>query len=254
MVKIIILAAGEGKRLRPHTLDKPKCMVKIQDLALIECQLAVINSCKIEDVTIVGGYKFELLENLKVNKIFNPQFAGTNMVNTLLCAKDQLEGEVIISYGDIVYSKDILLKAMEFKGSIGVVADVNWRAYWEARSSDPLSDAESFKVNSVGNIIDIGNRVASVESIPAQYIGLTKLSPDGIKIFETTFQKCRNRGSINGKRVESAYMTDLIQEIIFSGHKVSPIFINSDWIEVDTTDDLNNPISKSRITSIMNDL
>ena len=254
MVKVIILAAGEGKRLRPHTLEKPKCMVKIQDRPLIECQLAVIDSCKIEDVTIVGGYKFEFLKHLKVEKIFNSEFLGTNMVTTLFCAKDRLEGEIIISYGDIVFSKDILLKVLEFKGEIGVVADVNWRAYWEARSSDPLSDAESFKVNSVGNIVDIGNQAASLESIPAQYIGLTKLSSDGSKILKATFQKCRDKGSINGKRVESAYMTDLIQEVILTGHKVSPIFVDSDWIEVDTIEDLNNPTSKSRLTSIMNGL
>ena len=67
------------------------------------------------------------------------------MVTTLFCAKDQLEDEIIISYGDIVYSKDILL-------SFGV----QWRDwccqrfkledYWEARSSDPLSDAKALRL------------------------------------------------------------------------------------------------------------
>ena len=254
MVRVIILAAGEGKRLRPHTLEKPKCMVKIQDKPILECQLAAIDSCKIEDVIIVGGYKFELLKHLKVEKIFNPDFLGTNMVTTLFCAKDRLEGEIIISYGDIVYSEDILLKALEFKGEIGIVADVNWRDYWETRSSDPLSDTESFKVNSAGNIVDIGNCVSSMDSIPAQYIGLTKLSSGGSKILKAIFQKCKDKGSINGKRVENAYMTDLIQEVILSGHKVSPIFVDSNWIEIDTVEDLKNPTSKSRLASIMNNL
>ena len=37
-------------------------------------------------------------------------------------------------------------------------------------------------------------------------------------------------------------MTDLIQEVILSGY--GPIFVDSDWIEIDTVEDLNNPTSK----------
>ena len=109
-------------------------------------------------------------------------------------------------------------------------------------------------MNSAGNIVDIGNYVSSMENIPAQYIGLTKLSSDGTKILTATLQKCIDKGSINGKRVENAYMTDLIQEVILSGHKVSPIFVDSSWIEIDTVEDLKNPTSKSRLVSIMNNL
>jgi len=34
--KVILLVAGEGKRLRPYTLDRPKCMVEIDGISLID--------------------------------------------------------------------------------------------------------------------------------------------------------------------------------------------------------------------------
>ena len=42
--KVILLVAGEGKRLRPYTLDRPKCMVEIDGESLISHQLGVLRS------------------------------------------------------------------------------------------------------------------------------------------------------------------------------------------------------------------
>ena len=39
--KVIILAAGEGKRLRPYTADRPKCLVEINDVSLIDRQIKI---------------------------------------------------------------------------------------------------------------------------------------------------------------------------------------------------------------------
>ena len=41
-MRVIILAAGEGKRLRPYTDDKPKCMVELAGNSLLSYQLSTI--------------------------------------------------------------------------------------------------------------------------------------------------------------------------------------------------------------------
>lgn len=254
MIKLFILAAGEGKRLRPFTKDKPKCMVNLEYKPLIEWQLSVIEKLNLKDITVVGGYKFQSLKNLGTKLVYNPLFASTNMVSTLFCVEEKLEGNIIVSYGDIVYSKEILSSAINFNGDIGIVADLNWKTYWENRSDDPLSDAESFKVNENGHIIDIGNKEDKLENIQAQYIGLTKLSKKGVAILRETFKRCKSLGFANGKKIEQAYMTDLIQEMIFSGYKVQPIYIDNPWIEIDTIEDLNSEVTKNRLNSIIKNL
>ena len=106
--KVILLVAGEGNRLRPYTEDRPKCMVEIGGVSLIERQLKVLRSEGLNNIVMIGGYKLEMLKKYGTQIRDNPRFFETNMVWTLFSAKDELEGEIIISYGDIVYSKEIL--------------------------------------------------------------------------------------------------------------------------------------------------
>ena len=57
-MKVIILAAGQGTRLRPLTDDRPKCMVEVNGRSIIERQLDTMHACGIsdEDITIICGY------------------------------------------------------------------------------------------------------------------------------------------------------------------------------------------------------
>ena len=62
-MKVIILAAGQGTRLRPLTDEVPKCMVKLNSKSLIERQIESIKACGVleQDIYILTGYKEEKL-------------------------------------------------------------------------------------------------------------------------------------------------------------------------------------------------
>jgi len=49
----IILAAGQGNRLKPLTNDKPKCLVKLFGKSLLNWQLDIFQKLKINDISIV---------------------------------------------------------------------------------------------------------------------------------------------------------------------------------------------------------
>ena len=61
-MKAIILAAGEGIRLRPYTLDRPKCLVELVGKSLLEHQLAALRAAGITDITMVTGYRANQIE------------------------------------------------------------------------------------------------------------------------------------------------------------------------------------------------
>ena len=69
-MKVLILAAGEGKRLRPYTNEIPKCMVKLAGYPLLSYQLASIEKCNIsiDDIALVGGYKMGALGKFNLKK------------------------------------------------------------------------------------------------------------------------------------------------------------------------------------------
>ena len=96
-MKIIILAAGIGSRLRSLTNDKPKCIVKLFNETLIERQIKIFHSCNINDITIVTGYGSELIDIPDVNYVKNENYETTNMNESLFCALEPSNSPVLVT-------------------------------------------------------------------------------------------------------------------------------------------------------------
>ena len=248
--KVILLVAGEGKRLRPYTLDRPKCMVEIDGISLIDRQLSVLKAEGLDNIVMVGGYKSEMLKREGVKLKLNPRYYETNMVWTMFCAEEELEGGVIVSYGDIVYSREILQALLESTADIAVIIDKEWEGYWRARNEDPLDDAETLKLRADGTISEIGQKPKSLSEIEGQYMGLMKFSVKGIKQIKEIFHTAVESGELLGKSVESAYMTDLLQAVIDLKFPVHSVLIDKYWIEVDTVSDLHSENTRIRIDKL----
>lgn len=253
-LKAIILAAGEGTRLRPYTLDRPKCMVEVDGVSLLDRQLAVLATEAITPVILIGGYRIEMLKRPGVEIRENPRYAETNMVWTLFCAEDDLEGDVLLCYGDIVYSHDILQNLLNSKAEISVAIDLDWESYWRARNENPLDDAETLKLSSDGQILEIGQRPTSMKEIEGQYMGLIKFSAKGIKQLQSAFHAAKLKGDVRGKPLEKTYMTDLLQNMIDSGIRLDAVTVNGGWVEVDTVSDLESEVTRNRLKLIDNGL
>lgn len=249
--RTIILAAGEGTRLRPYTYELPKCMVKINGKSLIDRQLNVLSNLDLEDVVIIGGYKADMLTGKSKILIKNDQYKDTNMLWTLFCGEELLQDEIIVSYGDIVYSEEVLEKLLKSKADISVIVDNEWHSYWKSRIDNPLDDAETLKINKDGKICEIGQKPDHISDIEGQYIGLMKFSAKGISIIKKLF-KTESDGSTSflKRNLRNAYMTDFLQALIDSGEEIHPIYINGDWVEIDTVEDLNSSVTVERLKSI----
>ena len=126
-MKIIILAAGQGTRLRPYTNDRPKCMVELAGKPLLHHQLTVIEGAgfSLDNIALVGGYLKERLNAPGTHLYENSHYATTNMVSTLFCAEQFMSpGEdLLICYGDIVYEPKVLEKLLETEGEVVIAAD-----------------------------------------------------------------------------------------------------------------------------------
>lgn len=118
-MKAVILAAGQGTRLRPLTNDKPKCLVEVAGKPLLEHQLAAMHACGLRDIHIVGGYRADQLDRPGITLHINRRFAETNMVATLFAAENIMLGEsdLIITLSD--QARDICLRNGFNLGSAG---------------------------------------------------------------------------------------------------------------------------------------
>lgn len=241
-MKVIILAAGQGTRLRPLTDDKPKCMVEYNNKPIINYILDTIKSCGINDMAIVDGYKRDVLhEHLKdenVTYFTNYNFDSTNMVSTLFNAKDFMDDDIIISYADIIYKKEVMESLIASEDDFSVVVDKDWIKLWSIRMDNPLNDAETLKIED-GKIVELGKKPNTYEDIEGQYIGLIKISKSAIKKVINFYEGLDKDKLYDGKDYDNMYMTSLIQMIIDDLMDVKPVFINGGWVEIDSVDDLN---------------
>jgi choline kinase len=251
MTKAIILAAGQGKRLHPYTINLPKCMVEIGGKPLVQYQIDVLRNAGIQDINFVGGYMIEKLKSFNIPIYENRFFDSTNMLFSLFCAKELFnhKEDLIISYGDIVYSPEILKQLIESTLPISVVIDENWKEYWESRFENVLDDAESLVLKNGDEIVEIGSRITNVSQIQGQYVGLIKLSGIGRDIFLQNYELLKSM-LVNGKEFSNAYMTDFLQELINRGEKVNAIKTNSPWIEIDCCSDLSLDTTLARLKVI----
>jgi len=252
--KVILLVAGEGKRLRPYTLDRPKCMVEIDGISLIDRQLSVLRAEGLDNIVMVGGYKSEMLKREGVKLKLNPRYYETNMVWTMFCAEEELEGGVIVSYGDIVYSTGILQALLKSKADIAVTIDKEWESYWEERNENPLNDAETLKLRDDGTISEIGQKPKSLSEIEGQYMGLMKFSAEGIKQIKQIFNTAVKTGGLLGNPVENSYMTDLLQAVIDTDSLVTAVPVHGEWVEVDNANDMNLQLTHDRLNIIQKSL
>lgn len=239
-MKLIILAAGQGTRLQPLTNNIPKCMVKYQDKPLIDYILEVTKD--IEKRYIVTGYKSEVLkEYLKEQNltfIYNKDYNKTNMVTSLFCAKEFMNDDLIISYSDIIYKKEVIEKLIKSKYDISVVVDKQWKKLWLQRMQNPLDDAETLKIKD-NKIIELGKKTKDYSEIEGQYIGLIKISKNTIQKILAFYNNLSKDRYYDNKDFDNMYLTSFIQLIIDNLHEVNPIFINGSWLEVDCIEDLN---------------
>ena len=135
-MKVIILAAGQGTRLRPLTDNKPKCMVELLGKPLIQHQIETLRRNEIDDIHIATGYLEEKIDFEKTTKHFNPKYASTNMVYTLFCAEDAMQDDdLLIAYGDIVFNDDVLKKIIQSDFDISVVVDKDWKKYYNVNNT-----------------------------------------------------------------------------------------------------------------------
>ncbi len=235
--RLILLAAGTGSRLRPLTDDKPKALVPLAGKPLIEWQLAAAASAGLSQRTIVAGYLPEQLTPYASDIVINESFDRTNMVYSLYCARERLNGHVILSYGDIVCRPQVIAQLAGSAAPISIVVDKQWRKYWERRFDEPLTDAESLRVDDKGYLKSIGQKAKTLDEIEGQYIGLLSFQGAGVELLRRTLNELYSGSGADAPHARM-FMTDLLQSLIDRGEALTPVFVDGGWLEVDSISDL----------------
>ncbi len=240
-MKAIIVAAGMGRRLRPYTDDRPKCLVEVNGKSILQRQLDAYRAAGVDEVYIVRGYMKESIQIDGARYFENTDFQNNNILASLFYAEPAMEGGFLFSYSDIVFRPEVVRTALMTEADYALVIDRRWSEAYEGRVNHPVAEAEVARVEG-GRVTRVGKKTVPVELATGEFIGLANFSATAVEQMRDRYH--RRRSELEGKpygtaaRFQVAYVTDLLNDLIDDGVLMRPAFIDGGWREIDTVEDL----------------
>lgn len=235
-MQVLILAAGRGSRLGPA---RPKCLTMLAGRTLLSWQIAALRAAGAARITLVTGYEAAQLQaQAGVDAcIHHADWAHTGPVGSLAAGLNGLEaqGDCLIAYADCLWHPDWLRRLRQARLPLALPCDRAFAQLWQARFSDPLTDAETLRMEDCGDhwrLREIGQRAEQLADIEAQFMGLLWVRRDtqawlrGRITALTCDQRCR------------LDLTSLLSAWLQEGVDIEAIPASGGWIELDSPADL----------------
>jgi choline kinase len=231
----LVLAAGAGRRLRPHTDTIPKTLLSVgDDTTVLDVILGNLAAVGLTDAALVIGYaadavrdrkrELEARHQLTLELIPNDFAEERNNCYSLWCARETFSAGVLIVNGDTVHPRsveDALLHTTPV-GELTLALD----------TVKTLAEEEMKVVlDGDGHLLRISKLLEPATS-DGEYIGVTRLDP-------TTTDDVAEALHETWQRDDSLYYEDGFQTYVDAGGRIGVCPIGSvDWVEVDNADDL----------------
>ena len=129
-MKAVILAAGQGSRLRPLTNSVPKCLVPVHRKPMLEYQMEYLDRAGLRECVIVVGYLGDMVRrrigsrfgHIDITYVTNDVYDRTNNIYSLWLARGELDDDVLLLEGDLVYEYGLLQDLLSKRsGNVAVV-------------------------------------------------------------------------------------------------------------------------------------
>jgi phosphoenolpyruvate phosphomutase len=234
--RAIILAASRGAEMGEVTAGIPKTMVSIGGAPLLHKLVAQLRASGIRRIVVIRGYEAEKVQAPDVEFVDNTEFEGTGELLSLSKALDHLEGDVVISFGDILFRRHILNNLLAEENDIVIAVDAAWERrqgaagyidYITATRPHSLRyDEEDAFLTATGPRLDPA-------SIHGEWIGLMKMNSRGSGQVRAALEELANRADFRTLRFD-----DLFKHLLEREQRVQVLYITGHWLDVDDLDDL----------------
>jgi len=232
-MKVIILSAGQGRRLLPLTAGMPKCGVEICGRSLLEWQLREIAQCDVEEVVVVSGFHAEYVDELvdrmdmvPVRTLHNPFYDASDNLGTCWVARHEMQGDFIILNGDTLFESGIMQKllASDVDAPITLVTD---------RKGD--YDEDDMKVVVEGNRLQRVGKQLALDTVNGESIGMMVFRDGGPELFVRTIE-----GLMRTDRGLKMWYLSAIDGLAQEGQVSTCDIHGLSWCEIDDRGDLDN--------------
>jgi len=232
-MKALILAAGQGTRIRSAHGEHPKCLIAFDatDWTILDQQIDSLFFAGVQEIGIVIGYeKSQIVRHVtrrysrsldRIRFIENPRFSETNNIYSLWLARNWLKGDSFVCLNaDVAFDAAVLPAALSSAAPITMIVDRAWRD-------------ETMKVTISGTRITRMSKQISRDEFSATYIGITVFDK---RIASQFLEKIHNL-VLDGK--DRVFFNAGVQQLADEGIRVGYVETGGlPWAEIDDPSDL----------------
>lgn len=223
-MKAIIPAAGIGKRLQPHTLNRPKVMVPVAGKPILEHISQSLFDAGFDKISVIVGYKKETIVNYFDKKYpgkfnFPVQKEMKGLGHAVLYGLDDVEEPALIILGDTIIDLD-MTKLIDPKNNVLAVMEVD--------------DPSRFGIVET----DDENMIIRMVEKPEEYIGNLAIAGAYYIQSQAKLKKAINKLIKNNIKTRNEYqLTDALVEMLDNGEPFKALPIN-EWYDCGTMETL----------------
>lgn len=235
----VILAATRGsKALHPVTEDRPKTLLRVGGISLLDRLCDNLLALNVRDLTVVAGYRKETIQRRGVRRVDNDAWESTGEIASLRAAGAALQGTCVVAFGDILVRRHILQSLLDDPADFVIAADRQIRrdGVEEARPRDLV------KLNVPAPQAFLDGEVALTAAefssdfarFDAEWIGLLKCSPRGADILRAWVERVT---ATDGRRLA---MVDALAALRAAGETIKVHLVSGDWTTIESALDLSD--------------
>jgi phosphoenolpyruvate phosphomutase len=236
--RAIVLAASRGNELGEVTAGIPKAMVLVAGTPLLHKLVAQFRGAGVRTITVVRGYSAEKVHAADVEFVENEDFEGTGELLSLHKARDWIDGDAIVSFGDILFRQHILNNLLAEEHDVVIAVDAMWRRRGEREANGYVDYVTATRPYSLrydeedAFLAKMGPNLAG-EKIHGEWIGLIKTTARGSEVLCGALDVLSKRPDFRRLRFD-----DLFNHLVSSGQPVQVLYITGQWLDVDDLEDL----------------
>ncbi len=208
-----------------------KTLININGISLIERQIQILKKNNIKEIWVITGYNAKILRDaissLNVNFLHNNNYLKTDTLDSFWSAIQCMDDELVTLYGDVIFQEEIIINLLNFdEHDITLVVD---------KSECEKDDMKVFFEN---NLIKKIDKKLPKTMANGKYVGITKFTKNGCKIFKQTLKNFSKNNSLEGD------ISRVFEKIVKNKHKIHTCFTGDlTWFNVNTS----NEIKKAKI-------
>lgn len=236
--RAVVLAASRGSALHELTHDRPKVMLPIGGKPLLRRLLDEFKRQDINHTTVIAGYRAEAINLGGLNLRHNPEHETTGELASLVCAEPDLQGDILITYGDLLFRSYILRDLLDHDGDIVVVVDSQLNGGHISGSPDyaycSRADDRSLFREKV-HLLHMSEQADDRHGTPSgRWIGMLHVRGHGLEVLRTALATLQQRPDFNQLDLPA-----LLNFLVESGKQIHVHYINGHWLDVNTLDDID---------------